>query len=112
MQQESVDRAALARLAEDAGVELPKAAVEPLAVYLELLTRWNRVMNLVGPHAWRDIFTRLVVDSLHLGPFLRRLPLPAAPLTWDLGAGGGRMLRAGLPNGRGPAGLAPAAGLA
>ena len=53
MQQESVDRAALARLAEDAGVELPKAAVEPLAVYLELLTRWNRVMNLVGPHAWR-----------------------------------------------------------
>ncbi len=89
MQQESVDRAALARLAEDAGVELPKAAVEPLAVYLELLTRWNRVMNLVGPHAWRDIFTRLVVDSLHLGPFLRRLPLPAAPLTWDLGAGAG-----------------------
>lgn len=46
-------------------------------------------MNLVGPHAWRDIFTRLVVDSLHLGPFLRRLPLPAAPLTWDLGAGAG-----------------------
>jgi 16S rRNA (guanine527-N7)-methyltransferase len=46
-------------------------------------------MNLVGPYSWKDILTILIIDSLHLNQFLRSLPLPAAPVTWDFGAGAG-----------------------
>ena len=65
------------------------AVVRRLGVYLELLMRWNRAMNLVGARTWQDALRTLVVDSLHLAPFLDRLPLPSSPLCWDPGAGAG-----------------------
>lgn len=80
---------ALARCARDAGVSVPDAALPGLAEYLRLLCRWNRAMNLVGAHHWRDAMTRLVADSFHLAAFLDGLPLPEDPLCWDLGSGAG-----------------------
>lgn len=82
----------LTRLCVGAGFEpgaMPRDALTVLAGYLELLMRWNRVMNLVGTRTWQDTFRTLIVDSLHLARFLRALPLPETPETWDFGAGAG-----------------------
>lgn len=89
MQRQAVDRKELARLAAATGADVPQEALEPLGVYLEMLCQWNKAMNLVGPHSWQDMLTRLVADSFHLASFLDSLSVPAAPLTWDLGAGAG-----------------------
>ena len=79
----------LTACARQAGFILPERALSPLALYLDRLLRWNSVMNLVGAHDWREALGNLVGDSIHLADFLARLPLPAAPLCWDLGAGAG-----------------------
>jgi 16S rRNA (guanine527-N7)-methyltransferase len=71
------------------GFSFGPALLESLASYLSLLTRWNRVMNLVGPTDWESILSTLVVDSFHLAGFLDALPLPEEPLCQDLGAGAG-----------------------
>ena len=84
-----VDRNELARLVATTGADVPQAAIEPLAEYLEMLCQWNKAMNLVGPHTWQDMLTRLAADSFHLAGFLEELHLPEAPLCWDLGAGAG-----------------------
>ena len=89
MQRQAVDRKELARLAAATGADVPEEALEPLGVYLEMLCQWNKAMNLVGPHSWQDMLTRLVADSFHLASFLDSLSVPDAPLTWDLGAGAG-----------------------
>lgn len=72
---------------------LPAEAVERtvpgLMTYLELLKRWNQVMNLVGPDDWPDIVTGLAADSWPLAAFIEDLGLPDDPLTLDLGAGAG-----------------------
>lgn len=76
-------------LCEAAGFSLDVEALSALTVYLSLLCKWNRVMNLVGPAAWEDILARLVTDSFHLAPFLSSLDLPDQPRCWDLGSGAG-----------------------
>lgn len=72
---------------------LAPEALRKLAVYMELLTQWNKVINLVGAQSWESTLLRLVADSFYLGHFLETLPLPtgdeSAPHTWDLGAGAG-----------------------
>ncbi|OIO04148.1 MAG: hypothetical protein AUJ49_03410 [Desulfovibrionaceae bacterium CG1_02_65_16] len=75
--------------ARRAGFKLTPAQTESLSRYLTLLLKWNRAMNLVGRAGWPDVFRDLAADSLHLAAFLPRLPLPAAPLSLDLGAGAG-----------------------
>jgi len=85
----TVDRKELARLMAREDAPVPSGALEPLACYLEMLCQWNARMNLVGGRSWRDIWTRLVVDSFYLAAFLHDLPLPQAPRCWDLGAGAG-----------------------
>ena len=80
----------VAEWAERAGFPLPEAVLRPLADYLALLMQWNKVMNLVGTRTAKATFASLVVDSLHLGAFLREsVPLKAAPCCWDLGSGAG-----------------------
>lgn len=71
------------------GCTVPEAALQPLAIYLELLMQWNKAMNLVGARHWREALRNLVGDSFHLAAFLETLPLPPHPCTWDLGAGAG-----------------------
>jgi 16S rRNA (guanine527-N7)-methyltransferase len=85
----AVDPGELASLIVSLGFVLDDAALRGLGVYLELLMHWNRAMNLVGAGAWQDALRTLIVDSLHLAPFLEQLPLPVSPLCWDPGAGAG-----------------------
>jgi 16S rRNA (guanine527-N7)-methyltransferase len=70
------------------GCPVPEEALLPLEEYLALLMRWRRVMNLVGAKNRHEAL-RLAADSFFLARFLEELPLPAQPLTWDLGAGAG-----------------------
>ena len=82
----------LGTLCAAAGFPLTKEQSSQLAIYLDLLMRWNRMMNLVGARHWRDALDDLILDSFHLAAFLREhiLPtLPPSPVTWDLGAGAG-----------------------
>ncbi|WP_291329131.1 16S rRNA (guanine(527)-N(7))-methyltransferase RsmG [Desulfovibrio sp. UCD-KL4C] len=60
-----------------------------LAYYINLLVKWNKSMNLVGPKSWDEIFHSLIIDSLHLADFLSDLEFPENPVTLDLGAGAG-----------------------
>ena len=71
------------------GLGPTEAQAGKLAAYLDLLEKWNRSTNLVGPRTWREMFSTLVLDSFHLAGFLETLPLPEAPLCLDLGAGAG-----------------------
>jgi 16S rRNA (guanine527-N7)-methyltransferase len=60
------------------------AQMADLATYLELLTEWNQVMNLVGPSALAEFWPRHAWDSAQL------LRLAPEALVWaDLGAGAG-----------------------
>lgn len=103
----------LAELCATVGACLSPRGLEQLAVYLELLVQWNKVINLVGTHSWQNAVLRLVADSFFLAKFLDSLPLhaasgafstvadsaeanadldpaPGAALQiWDLGAGAG-----------------------
>lgn len=72
-----------------AGFALDDVQAGALAQYLTLLLKWSRAMNLVGRAQWPEVFRDLAADSLHLAAFLRALPLPAEPLSLDLGAGAG-----------------------
>lgn len=79
-------------LCDKADFPLTPEQASRLADYLDLLMRWNRMMNLVGARHWRDALDDLILDSFHLADFLKKslLPeLPASPVTWDLGSGAG-----------------------
>ena len=90
MRSSSVSPYDLQDWAKRAGFELTEETLPPLAGYLGLLIQWNRVMNLVGTRTTEDTFFTLVVDSLHLGRFLREdVEYSAAPCCWDLGSGAG-----------------------
>ena len=73
--------------------EVSEEQADKLARYLGLLIKWNRTVNLVGPHGWREIFRDLVADSLFLEEFVRGLDPPQhgtdRPLSLDLGSGAG-----------------------
>lgn len=70
-------------------LERAEPALRGLDVYLELLLKWNKAMNLVGHAGREEILEDLVLDSFHLAAFLESLPLPDAPECWDFGAGAG-----------------------
>ncbi len=81
----------LAQVSASWPMTLTQQSLEPLASYLMLLMRWNKVMNLVGARHWQECMTNLIVDSFHLAEFLRSLPLETSDdfHTLDLGAGAG-----------------------
>lgn len=79
-------------VAADCGHALTADACLNLATYLDLLTRWNQVMNLVGTRNWETTFRTLIIDSLYLADVMRNLPSSgpqSAWESWDLGAGAG-----------------------
>jgi 16S rRNA (guanine527-N7)-methyltransferase len=58
---------------------------EVLAVYVDLLQRWQAIKNLVGPSTLPHVWTRHIADSAQLLDFA-----PASALTWvDMGSGAG-----------------------
>lgn len=109
----AVPQQELAELCATVGASLSPRGLEQLAVYLELLMQWNKVINLVGAHSWQSALLRLVADSFLLAKFLDSLPLQTAAAAssaagssadpdacantasgaalqiWDLGAGAG-----------------------
>lgn len=87
--QPPLDQPALAARMRAAGFTPQPGELAALHAYLELLQKWNKVMNLVGPYNWAEMLDELILDSFHLAAFIRRLPLPPAPQVWDLGAGAG-----------------------
>lgn len=81
--------AAVRALCHAHGAPVEESAAAPLTVFLELLSTWNRSMNLVGKKSWPDMLTDLLLDSWHLARFLETLKLPEACVSYDLGAGAG-----------------------
>lgn len=79
----------IAKVLERLDLEATDAQCSKLATYLDLLEKWNRKMNLVGPARWQEVLETLVVDSIHLSAFLKDLDLADAPVTLDFGAGAG-----------------------
>jgi len=80
--------------ATDMAVTADQAA--SLAIYLEMLSSWNRRINLVGHVAWTEILDDLVADSLHLAAFLASSEVAGLlgsaggePVALDFGAGAG-----------------------
>lgn len=89
---EECSPAIIQTLCKKAGFSLDEKQASQLADYLDLLMRWNKMMNLVGARYWRDALDDLVLDSFHLAAFLKTSILPslsADPVTWDLGSGAG-----------------------
>ena len=82
-------KAELEQICAGQGFTLSDGALDDLAAYLELLGKWNKVMNLVGPYDLPEILRELILDSFHLARFLERLALPPTPESWDFGAGAG-----------------------
>ncbi len=64
---------------------VPRETLERFATYLELLVRWQRTINLVGPATLADPWRRHVLDC---GQLWRRWPAGARRLV-DLGSGAG-----------------------
>jgi 16S rRNA (guanine527-N7)-methyltransferase len=103
MREELPEPEAVADLARELGRELSRDQARGLAVYLGLLSTWNRRINLVGPKFWPDMLRDLVADSWRLADLLLELPLASEPLTLDFGAGAGipgAPLRLFWPRGR------------
>ncbi len=71
------------------GYSLQEESAQKLSLYLSFLTRFNAHMNLVGTQSWQDTCKNLIVDSFELASFIKKLPIPPEPVTWDIGAGGG-----------------------
>lgn len=63
--------------------------LKQLGIYLGLLMKWNKAINLVGARNWQTALTTLAADSFFLDRFLSSLALPPEPEIWDLGAGAG-----------------------
>lgn len=79
----------VAALAAKLGRNLEPEQARLLALYIESLLKWNRVMNLVAHSDWKRVLGDLVADSWHLADFLDTLSIADSPSTLDLGAGAG-----------------------
>lgn len=64
---------------------VPRETVQRLEIYLDLLGRWQRTINLVGPATLADPWRRHIIDS---GQLWRWWPRGAVRLV-DLGSGAG-----------------------
>ena len=78
-------RTRLAGRAKKAGVFLPDALAEQLSCYYELLSRWNRKMNLTALDRPDEAIDRLLLEPIIAA---RHLPAAVASLM-DIGSGGG-----------------------
>lgn len=83
----------LSQRSADNGFSLNEVQAFQLSGYINLLLKWNKVMNLVGPQGWEEVFDSLILDSFHLARFIARLQtssrLEHNIKTWDFGAGAG-----------------------
>ena len=66
-------------------VDVSRETLRQLEDYLELMTRWQRAINLVGPKTLVDPWRRHILDSAQL---FRHLPKEVGTI-YDLGSGAG-----------------------
>ena len=66
-------------------IDVSRETREKLIVYIDLLAKWQRRINLVGPKTMQDVWRRHVLDSAQLYKFVNN---KGGPLL-DLGSGGG-----------------------
>lgn len=66
-------------------IDVSRETLERLDLYLDLLKRWQRAINLVGPKTLADPWRRHVLDSAQL---MNYLPSPSSTIV-DLGSGAG-----------------------
>ena len=67
------------------GLGVSRETLPALGAYVDLLTKWQKAINLVGPATLQDAWARHIVDSAQLLPLL---PAGAKRLA-DLGTGAG-----------------------
>jgi 16S rRNA (guanine527-N7)-methyltransferase len=67
------------------GANVSRETLQDFALYLELLGRWQKRINLVSPNSQADGWRRHILDSAQLYPFLPPGPVRLA----DLGSGAG-----------------------
>ncbi len=60
-----------------------------MTAYINLVLKWNKHINLVGPRHWKRLLHELIADSLHLSDHLSQLELKQDDLVLDIGAGAG-----------------------
>ncbi|WP_136443407.1 16S rRNA (guanine(527)-N(7))-methyltransferase RsmG [Pacificoceanicola onchidii] len=67
------------------GLDVSRETKHRLEIYIDLLTRWNKKINLVSPNTLPEVWTRHVLDSAQLLSLSRQ-----TSGSWvDLGSGGG-----------------------
>lgn len=73
--------------AEQVGVQLgvSRETLERLEIYVELLLKWQRAINLIGPGTIAEVWSRHILDSGQLMPYI---PRGASPVI-DIGSGAG-----------------------
>jgi len=67
-----------------AEVDVSRETLERLQALADLVLQWNNTVNLVSPSTIPQLWTRHIVDSLRLAPYLTRFETVA-----DLGSGAG-----------------------
>lgn len=66
--------------------QLSTEIIATLELYVTLLEKWNRRINLVGPSTLTEIWSRHIRDSAQLAPLIQSVP----PGPWlDIGSGAG-----------------------
>ena len=90
---ESVAAVRLRSGAQQLGCPLSQAQAEQLIVYLNLLSKWNRVYNLTSVRDPAEMLTQHLLDSLSIVPLLQRhlsdRSAGHAARVLDVGSGGG-----------------------
>jgi 16S rRNA (guanine527-N7)-methyltransferase len=89
------------KLLEEEGIEVPRDASGKIAAFTALIRQFGKAMNLVSRGDLGALWTRHVVDSLSLAPWVYRLA--DGGMVADLGTGGGfpaLVLKAVLPEQR------------
>ena len=66
-------------------LDVSRETLERLERYVDLLLKWQRAINLIGPKTTQDIWSRHILDS---GQLMAHLPETSGPVV-DLGSGAG-----------------------
>ncbi|MEM7170121.1 MAG: 16S rRNA (guanine(527)-N(7))-methyltransferase RsmG [Pseudomonadota bacterium] len=70
-------------------VNVSRETLDRLIIYRDLLTKWNRAINLVSPKSLQDLWRRHFLDSVQLLPYLPSGPDRGPSVIIDLGSGAG-----------------------
>lgn len=80
----SAEKDALRRASDTLALALTETQIDSLLVYADLLRKWQKAFNLVGPETLPHLVDRHLVDALQLAPIV-----PRGTSVLDMGAGAG-----------------------